>query len=921
MLGKAARRRLALGLLALLPGAGCGREFFREWADMDVTEAVFEKTRDPRWRMPVFTVDPPAMSRFANYADPDRPPAPPDDHATEALSPYPQKPAWRLMVPMEGTGYLDMLEQGPRYEEPPGETKPGDPATTVIPDMSDESLPPPAGSSPFNNNAIPSTPRNLPDPPLPALPGSEPSGSTLPRINPGRENNATPPGVPQRPAAPNPSAAPTALPGSSARRAPTPRPIRDPRLVAATFQVQDTPPTAPGVVTPPQDPNLPKPGSGIDITPLTDQERNQIFNRPNATPEEAQAVQAGVADFASVLSSVQIEVSQATAAGLPVNSRPYVVNPATALQLALVNSRNYQFRLETVYIQSLAVTLARFNFEPQGYAGISPSTQGAGGLPFTGNGNQFVYQTQAFGAQRSQLTLSQAAGLSKLFTYGGRLAAGFAASTVFNFIGSKPQQPVVSSSLPIAFAQPFLKGGGRAVIMEPLTQAERTLLYEVRNFARSRQQFFVSILASQQPDAQGGTGEPSIGYLNVLSLYQQAENARITVASFQRALEIYSEYAKNSSASGVSPLQVDQQDQQYRQFQIQLINAQIAYRNALDQYKQQMGIPPDVPLILDLSPIDAFRRVERDLLEWQKRPGHNPEELPGIVSHLPVLETINLDGRPLFEYVKDAKGELDLTARYSDPEKLEEFLLVGERIALENRLDLMNQRATLYDLWRQLEVQANGLLPVFNVSLQYQLLTPSTTTNPFGFNSASNQTSLTFNGELPLIRVNERNGFRQALINYERGRRALMFQEDAIKNQIRIGIRNLIASSETYELAKVILVNVLRQRDQALQQIIAPPAQGNADITNVATQTLNFISSVTGILNQLNSLITGWVQFESQRLALYRDLGIMPYDEWEAYYELFPASASGNANQPGGGTPAAAGGNNLQIETPAGRGS
>ncbi len=47
---------LALGLQS-----GCTREFYREWANQDVSEAVFEKSRDPRWRMDVFSVEPPAL--------------------------------------------------------------------------------------------------------------------------------------------------------------------------------------------------------------------------------------------------------------------------------------------------------------------------------------------------------------------------------------------------------------------------------------------------------------------------------------------------------------------------------------------------------------------------------------------------------------------------------------------------------------------------------------------------------------------------------------------------------------------------------------------------------------------------------------------------------------------------------------------
>ncbi len=42
--------------------------------------------------------------------------------------------------------------------------------------------------------------------------------------------------------------------------------------------------------------------------------------------------------------------------------------------------------------------------------------------------------------------------------------------------------------------QPFLRGGGRAVTLEPLTQAERNLVYQVRSFAKFRQEFLVAIL-------------------------------------------------------------------------------------------------------------------------------------------------------------------------------------------------------------------------------------------------------------------------------------------------------------------------------------------------------------------------------------------------------------------------------------------
>ena len=106
-----------LTALAVGSQGGCTREFFREWANQDVSEAIFEKSRDPRWRLDTFSIEPPALSRFADPYDQDAPPAPPDDVVAEALSPVPQWPSNRLIVPAEGTGYLELLEYWKRQAD------------------------------------------------------------------------------------------------------------------------------------------------------------------------------------------------------------------------------------------------------------------------------------------------------------------------------------------------------------------------------------------------------------------------------------------------------------------------------------------------------------------------------------------------------------------------------------------------------------------------------------------------------------------------------------------------------------------------------------------------------------------------------------------------------------------------------------
>ena len=850
-----------LTVAALVPGLGCGREFFRKWADQDVTESVFEKSRDPRWNLPVFSIEPPRGSRYADWSDPDRPAAPPDDYAAQELAPVPQKPHIRLLTPMEGTGYYEQLAELPHYEPPAPEV--GPPAREEAESVEVEVPPATDLPGPFEPAESPILPAAEPE--IDAEPPTSNFDNLGPLPGELTPNNGV--GVPE-----------TTAPTSGTESPQTSNPKRDPRLLAAVFQ-------EPGAPTPDDQPG-PAPTSNDPLDdlnadrPISVDLNSPPITRPNLAPDQVEELNQAKAGFAAALSAGYIDVNQASAAGLPSESRPPVVNPAAALQLGLINSRIYQSSIEDIYLSSLNVTLQRFAFEPQFTAGVSP-----GGVPGSGSTSFFYRTAEAPGGSASTLNLNTVAGFSKLFVFGGRLLASFANTTVFNFAGTNPSQPTVSSSLPLQFVQPFLAGGGRAVTLEPLTQVERTLLYQIRTFARFRQQFFVALLSSAGGGGGGlGGGDPSVGFLQVLQSYQVAENTRRTVAAFERSKEIYEVYAEGSASSGISQLQVVQIDGNLQNQRVNLINSENTYRNLLDQYKQQLGLPPDTPMILDRTLLDGFSAVFRDIVAWEARADHSPDELDEILGGLPRLQNFTLDGRPLW----DISGPRPKTL-FADPERLEEFLLTAERIALENRLDLMNQRGTLYDSWRQIAVTSNALLPLFNVTYNGQLITPPTTSNPFGFTSQSLQHQLSLQAQLPLIRLNERNNFRVSLINYQRQRRALMQAEDTVKFGVRQLVRSLVQSFENYEITKVqLLLNIL-QRDQSLQQIVAPPESGAT--SNQATQTLNFIGSITNILSQQNGLVQNWVQYQSTRLALYRDLGIMPYDEWEAFYELFPSEA------------------------------
>jgi outer membrane protein TolC len=940
---RAARIALAL-VTGAASGPGCTREFFRNWADQDVTEAVFEKTRDPRFRFDMFSIEPPAMSRFADPYDPDRPPAPPDDRAAEALSPVPQWSHHRLLSPAEGTGYLDLLElwRSERPAERPQNVAidsgpSGTPADLVTPPPSDV----PAPFQPFGNSGT-DTPPLSPNP----LGGE----SEIPPPDPRIPGELAPPD-PRMPAAPDPNQT-----QPQARNRTTDQAVR-----TVAFQ-----------------------------NPAVDDPRPDQTNPPALAPETiageasgADGVPAGEStDLIAMLKPQEMVFDEGLAAGLPPEVDPYVISPRQALTLALQNSRAYQFNLEDVYIAGLGTTLARFDFQPQFAAGMSAPNLGL--ASFGSNPpNTFQYRTnEAPGGYQSLLNIGTVAGFGKLLSSGMRVAGGFANQTILDFGGPAAVTTTSRSFLPLSVSQAFLRGGGRAVTLEPLTQAERALLYEVRDFTEFRRAFVVSVLAG---GGVTGGSDPAIGFLQVLNLQQQVENNTKNVAAFQRVLEVFQQLGVGAGSS-VNPLDIVNVEQTLQQQRAALVSSLNTYRNQLDSYKIQLGMPPDTPVIPDTSLLTGFRQVfdEIDGLVSKPRP-----TLEVLVDRLPGLQDVVINGRSVIGKMASAQetlrqrrpinnriserqfivgrierlnellqregmtegigaeqvavlrrqiereqealarlGSSDAADRaeikrlqaleeqqfQQSNEQLEETMRAAERVAMENRLDLMNARAQLYDAWRQLAVTANALQGVFNLALSNQFLTPGTTTNPFGFNDQAKQFSLTMNAELPLVRLAERNNFVRARINYERQRRTLMQAEDQIKLTVRNDVRNLQLQYQNYEIQKQRYIASLVTQDQSFQKFLEPPRAGGGGSGTGGTLVLSLNSALAGVLSSQNTLVQNWVSYQTQRLNLYRDLAIMPYDEWEAFYELFPAASAGPdetagrlPERPAAGAPAPAG--------------
>ncbi len=270
---------------------------------------------------------------------------------------------------------------------------------------------------------------------------------------------------------------------------------------------------------------------------------------------------------------------------LPLNANGVLVlTPDRAVALALLNSREYQSALEDVYLSALALTLNRFEFAVQWF-GRNTST-----FSWFGSGP----------TENNTFTSASDLGFTKNFAAGGQLLADFANTVVVNLTH---KQTVVTSDLVARLVQPLLRNAGRKVRLENLTQAERALLYAVRDFARFRKAFWADVTTRGN------------GFLALLLQVQNIRNLEINVVNQEQTLRLH----EALFAGGlVSTVQVDQVFQSYQQARLGLLQAQTALDNNLDTFKISLGLPPTVPVRLDDAQLQPFQLADPALTRDQE---------------------------------------------------------------------------------------------------------------------------------------------------------------------------------------------------------------------------------------------------------------------------------------------------------------
>jgi Outer membrane efflux protein len=337
-----------------------------------------------------------------------------------------------------------------------------------------------------------------------------------------------------------------------------------------------------------------------------------------------------------------------------------VLDLTGAVQLALLESPNYQQQLETLYLSGLDVTFERFRFDTQFFGGSSIFYTAAGpGRTGTPSGSSQL-EIQPFGA-RGPAGRSRIQGNSlraqKLTATGGDLLVGFANSLMWEFAG--PDGFTSTTALNFSLIQPLLRAGGRIRVMERLTIAERALLANVRQMEHYRRGFYLSVVTGNDPGEgpnrrggffggsglegftgvggggfgrvgefgggfggqgfgfTGGAGaQQAGGYLGLLQTAQVIRNQYSNIAALGDSVE---QLQAAYEAGRIDRFQVDLARQALYNAQSQLLNSETIYESTLDVFKLQHGLPPELPVKISDPMMDRFNLLDPDLAAVQIR--------------------------------------------------------------------------------------------------------------------------------------------------------------------------------------------------------------------------------------------------------------------------------------------------------------
>jgi outer membrane protein TolC len=245
-------------------------------------------------------------------------------------------------------------------------------------------------------------------------------------------------------------------------------------------------------------------------------------------------------------------------------SKPLTLTEAVAI--ATAQNRNYQTQKESLYVSALDLTSFRHDFERQWFGTVDAA--------YLNTSND------------ENISAGGAVGFDQLLADGTAISTAIALDWA-RFLTGDPQESL-GSVLTGTISRPLLRGAGRRIVQEGLTQAERNVLYEIRDFNRFRQTFVVSVITEYYRVLQSRDGVK-----NALSNYE-------LVSDSLKRLEMEAEVGRKPY------FEVDQAQQNVLRARDSYVRAVQSYQQDLDEFKITLALPTDANIVLDANELEVL---------------------------------------------------------------------------------------------------------------------------------------------------------------------------------------------------------------------------------------------------------------------------------------------------------------------------
>lgn len=501
-----------------------------------------------------------------------------------------------------------------------------------------------------------------------------------------------------------------------------------------------------------------------------------------------------------------------------------------ALQIGAFNSSDYQAQKEGVFQSALSLELERHAFKNTFIAQVQNllSTNTTGDRTTSG-----TVTSGEIGASRkfqsgAEINAALAIDLANLLTLGGASSTGLAGE----------------GSISI----PLLRGSGRHIVAEPLTQAERDTVYAIWNFERYKKEFAVNIASK---------------YLSVL---RQLDSIKNSEADYRSRISSAKRSRRLADAGRIQEIEVDQAVQNELKSRQQWIGATQSYKKQLDSFKIFLGLPPDALVELDPNELKTLTVSMKQLIDLNT--GENETtDVNQVTSDSDLLKLLEAD------------------YKNAGPYEIEESL--ATKLAFSNRYDLKVADGQVYDNQRAVVVMADALgaeltfLGSANIGSHRSTVSSATSDNSrFVANRGVFSTLLTI--DLPLDRKQESIDYRNSLIGLEQAVRNVQATEDTIKTEVRNTLRDLLEARENMYI-QVKAVSVAGKRVKSVNMFLDA---GRAQIRDL-------LEAQDALLEAQNALTASVVNYRTAELAIQRDTGVLEVDEKGLWKEYSPG---GNQN-------------------------